>query len=50
MTLLKLLIKVANKFNNKNLNGLDMNLDQAVLAFSIVNNFKNKNKIKKLMC
>ncbi len=44
------LIKVANKFNNKNLNGLDMNLDQAVLAFSIVNNFKNKNKIKKLMC
>ena len=44
-----ILIKVANKFTNNNLNGLDMNLEQAVFAFSIVNQFKNKKLIKKIM-
>ena len=44
-----ILIKTANKFKNKNLNVLDMNLDQAVFDFSIVNKITNKNLIKKIM-
>ncbi len=43
------LIKISNQFSNKVFNGLDMNLDQAVLGFSIVNNIKNTNLVKKLM-
>ncbi len=38
------------KYGNKKCkNGLQMNLDQAVKAFQIVNNFKNFNKIKLIM-
>ena len=38
------------KYGNKKCkNGLQMNLDQAVKAFQIVNNFKNFNKIKSIM-
>ena len=43
-----ILIKVANK-STKNLNGLEMNLEQAVLAYSIVNKFTNIDLIKKIM-
>ena len=43
------LIKIAKQFSNKVFNGLDMNLDQAVLGFSIVNNIKDTNLVKKLM-
>ena len=44
-----ILIKVANKSTKKNLNGLEMNLEQAVLAYSIVNKFTNIDLIKKIM-
>ena len=43
------LIKIANKFSNKNINGLEMNLDQAIFAFSIVNKIQNKKLLKKIM-
>ena len=43
------LIKIANQFSKKNINGLKMNLDQAIYAFSIVNNFNKKQKIKQFM-
>ena len=43
------LIKIANQFSKKNVNGLKMNLDQAIYAFSIVNNYKKKHIIKKFM-
>ncbi len=43
-----MLLKTVKK-NNKTINGLLMNLIQAVLAFAIVTKFKNKNKIIKYM-
>jgi len=43
------LTKIANKFSNKNINGLEMNLDQAIFAFSIVNKIQNKKLLKKIM-
>tara|TARA_X000000950_G_scaffold288880_1_gene408066 strand:+ start:1293 stop:2282 length:990 start_codon:yes stop_codon:yes gene_type:complete len=43
------LINTANQFFKKNINGLTMNLDQAIYAFSIVNNFKKRQIIKKIM-
>lgn len=43
------LMKIANKYSKKNINGLEMNLDQAIFAFSIVNRIQNKKLIKKIM-
>ena len=44
------LIKLANKNNIKNFNGLEMNLEQAALAFKKTNHIKyNSQKIKKVM-
>ena len=43
------LIKIANKYSKKNINGLEMNLDQAIFAFSIVNRIQNKKLITKVM-
>ncbi len=39
----------ALKLKNYTLNGLDMNLDQAVIAFSKVNSMKSIEKIKSIM-
>jgi len=44
----KLLI-VCKKYNLKSINGLEMNLLQAVLAFSIVNNYEDLDKIQFIM-
>ena len=43
------LILIAKQFSKKIYNGLDMNLDQAVLAFSIVHYSKNLKQINKIM-
>ena len=44
-----ILQKICELFNNKTYNGLDMNLEQAVVAFSKVNNIKNYDLIRKSM-
>jgi len=41
--------EICELFNNKTYNGLGMNLEQAVVAFSKVNNIKNYDKIRKSM-
>ena len=43
------LMQSALKLKNYTLNGLDMNLDQAVIAFSKVNSIKSIEKIKSIM-
>ena len=43
------LIKISQILNIKNLNGLNMNLMQAVMGFSLVNKYNNLKKIKQLM-
>jgi shikimate dehydrogenase len=43
------LIKISKILNIKNLNGLNMNLMQAVKGFSLVNKYNNLKKIKHLM-
>ena len=42
-------MKHADIYKNYNLNGLNMNLDQAVIAFSKVNKIRSFDKIKKIM-
>ena len=44
-----LLMKTCNLINNKCINGLNMNLVQAIKAFMWVNNLTNYNKILKAM-
>ena len=44
-----LLLQLAELFNLKTLNGISMNLMQAIYAFQLVNNIDNINKIKKAM-
>ncbi len=41
--------KICESFNNKIFNGSEMNLDQAVIAFAKVNEYKNYKKIQKFM-
>jgi shikimate 5-dehydrogenase len=43
------LIKISKILNIKNLNGLNMNLMQAVKGFSLVNKYNNLKKIKLFM-
>jgi shikimate dehydrogenase len=43
------IMKHANSYKNYSLNGLNMNLDQAVIAFSKVNKIKSFDEIKKIM-
>jgi shikimate dehydrogenase len=43
------IMKHADIYKNYNLNGLNMNLDQAVIAFSKVNKIRSFDKIKKIM-
>jgi shikimate dehydrogenase len=43
------IMKHADIYKNYNLNGLNMNLDQAVIAFSKVNKIKSFDEIKKIM-
>ena len=42
-------LNIAKNFNLKIINGLEMNLYQAIKAFSIVNDLKNEEKIRKAM-
>ncbi len=42
-------LKIAKNSNLKTINGLEMNLYQAIKAFSIVNGLKNEKKIRKAM-
>tara|TARA_A100001015_G_C15034660_1_gene735371 strand:+ start:1336 stop:2337 length:1002 start_codon:yes stop_codon:yes gene_type:complete len=44
-----LLMKIAKKYRYKVINGLDMNLMQAVEGFKLVNSINNRSKIKKAM-
>ena len=39
----------SNKIKSNNINGLKMNLMQAVKGFMLVNNIKNKNLVFKVM-
>ena len=40
-------MKIAKKYRYKVINGLDMNLMQAVEGFKLVNSINNRSKIKK---
>ena len=43
------LIKISKILSINNLNGLNMNLMQAVMGFSLVNKYNNLKKIKQFM-